>query len=311
MTLVKKTKNQKLNVFLLRQYKNLAKSLSEKKSTDSIGKIIADNVHALGKKFDLEQLVYALASSNDEYKVEFKNYINLNVKEIKSLAINLDCIQLGYYVTLISNIAFRGNLIENRESKKPMQRKELTILLQISNESCRELIITLVKKKLILEGSMSNKLALYCPENIAFKKKIELESDLISTIKKKNSRTLIFSGYVVENPIFQKQDRKMRKNFGKETLGVFVKMTLLMNDEQEIKSRSTKDVLMYLNSKINVVNFIYHYNLLVQSNFVQCVNNIVYVNPTAIKRYRKNVSENIIRIFDLKGKGDKMNLPLN
>jgi len=96
-----------------------------------------------------------------------------------------------------------------------------------------------------------------------------------------------------------------------ETLGIFIRMILLMNDEQEVKSRKKMDVLRYIKSKINVDNFIKHFEILEQSNFVKVKNNIVYINPTGSKKYRKSVSENVVQIFNLNCGGEVMNLPHN
>jgi hypothetical protein len=313
MTVIKKTKNQKLNVFLFRQFKNLAKSITANKSANTIDKIIADNVYAIGKKFDLDQYILALSNTkeNEEYSVDFDNYVNLNVKELNSLANNLNCTQLGFYISILSHLSYSGNMIENKQTHKPLKRRELVDSLKITNEVCKNLIKVLVQNKLMFEGDNSNKLALYCPNNVAFKWMGKNESAGISTIKKKNPRTLIFSGYLFEHPVFQKKNRADRKSFGMETLGVFVKIILLMNDAQEVKSRKKIDILRYIKSKINVGNFITHFEILEQSNFVKIKNNIVYINPTASKKYRKSVSENIVQIFNLNCEGEVMHLPHN
>ena len=313
MTIIKKSKNQQLSVFLLRQFKNLAKSISANKTTNTIDKIIADNVYAIGKKYDLDRYIIALTDTNEneDYSVEFGNYLNLSVKEFNSLTSNLDCTQLGFYLSILSHLSYSGNMIENKETHKPLQRKELKDLLKISNEVCKNLIKVLVQNKLIIEGDNSNKLTLYCPSNIAFKWLDKNESVGIQTIKKKNPRTLIFSGHVFEHPIFHKKNRADRKSYGMETLGIFISMILLMNDEQEVKSRKKMDVLRYIKSKINVDNFIKHFEILEQSNFVKVKNNVVYINPTGSKKYRKSVSENVVQIFNLNCGGEVMNLPHN
>lgn len=132
MTVIKKTKNQKLNVFLIRQFKNLAKSITANKTTDTIDKIIADNVYAIGKKFDLNQYILSLTNTKeiDEYSANFNNYININVKELNSLTSNLDCTQLGFYLTILSHLSYSGNIIENKETHEPLQRK-ICLLLQL------------------------------------------------------------------------------------------------------------------------------------------------------------------------------------
>ena len=313
MTVVKKTKNQKLNVFLIRQFKNLAKSITENKSTNTIDKIIASNVLAIGKKFDLNQYILALTNNkeNDEYSADFDNYVNLNVEELNHLTSNLNCTQLGFYFSILSHLSYGGNMIENKETHRPLKRKELVEILKITNEVCNKLIKDFVKNKLILEGDNSNKLTLFCPENIAFKWIDKSEAVGISTIKKKKPRTLIFSGYVFEHPIFQKKNRADRKSFGMETLGVFVRLILLMNDAQEIKSRKNNNVLRYIKSKININNFNTHFDILEQSNFVKVKNNVLYINPTASKKYRKSISESVVQIFNLNCGGELMNLPHN
>ena len=313
MTVVKRTKNQKLNVFLLRQFENLAKSISANKATNTIDKIIADNVYAIGKKFDLDQYIMAIPSINekDVYIAHFNNYFNINVKELNCLSNNLDCTQLGFYLSILSHLSYSGNMIENKETHEPLQRKELKELLKISNEVCKNLIKVLVQNKLIGEGDNLNKLTLYCPINIGFKWLDKNESVGIQTIKKKNPRTLIFSGHVFEHPIFHKKNRADRKSYGMETLGIFVRMILLMNDEQEVKSRKKMDVLRCINSKINADNFIKHFEILEQSNFVKVKNNVVYINPTASKKYRKSISESVVQIFNLNCGGELMNLPHN
>ena len=313
MTVIKKTKNQKLNVFLIRQFKNLAKSITANKTTDTIDKIIADNVYAIGKKFDLNQYILALTNNkeNNEYSADFKNYVNLNIKELNHLTSNLNCTQLGFYISILSHLSYRGNMIENKETHRPLKRKELVEILKITNEVCNKLVKDLVKNKLILEGVNSNKSTLFCPDNIAFKWMDKSEAVGISTIKKKKPRTLIFSGYVFKHPIFQKKNRADRKSFGMETLGVFVRLILLMNDAQEIKSRKKIDILRYIKSKINIDNFNMHFDILEQSNFVKFKNNVVYINPTASKKFRKNISGDVVQIFNLNNEGEVMNLPQN
>lgn len=313
MTVTKRTKNQKLNVFLLRQFKNLAKSISANKTTNSIDKIIADNVYAIGKKFDLGQYILAVTKTNrnEEYSIDFKNYFNINVKEFNSLTSNLDCNQLGFYLSILSHLSYSGNIIENKKTHQPLKRKELAEILKITNEVCKNLIKVLVQNKLLIEGSSTNKLTLFCPSEIVFKEVVKNEFVGISTIKKKNPRTFIFSSYVFEHPIFHKKNRADRKSYGMETLGIFVKMILLMNDEQEVKSRKKMDILRYIKSKVNVDNFIKHFEILERSNFVKIENNVVYINPTASKRYRKSVSENVVQIFNLNCGGEVMNLPHN
>lgn len=291
-----------LNILFKRQLKKLSNTILKINDPSLIPDIIADQLYALSKNYNINMRVDKLDRNQDDIDLKFWGnfslYFQFDKIKLRDRTSQLSCTEIAQYMTIVSKISFDTSLIESLHTGVPMSRNDLGELLQLSDETCRVLIKKLVSISLLSEGDCNYKHALYCPRNLAQKNSKNYKKKEINTVPNFKSKWII-SSYLFEQKIFRKNDKSDRKSNGKETLGVFMKLVFLMNDVQIVKSRKKQELINYLKSNIKVADIESHLKLLISNNFIQINNNVLYVNPTVVKKSKIVCSEYLVSLFKL------------
>lgn len=296
----------KLDSLFQSEFNKLAEQLLDKKNQHLKSEIIRTQLYYLKKEYNLDVWVQPIFSKDDntekKYWEDFNSYFQFNKAQLQKKTSVLSCTELGQYFTIISRAAFDTGRIEHINPKSPMKRKEIAELLQITNEPCKILIEKLIAESLlkVAEGELKNAVA--CPRNLVQKNSKNFKSEQIRTVKNFKSMWIL-SAYVLDCEIFMKNDKSERKSRGKETFGVFIKLVLHMNLLNEVKPKIKQSILNYITNFIEVPDIQLHLDILVNQNLIQLDNNIVYINPTAVKKSKKTISKKLVDLFELNSGG--------
>jgi hypothetical protein len=295
-----------LNNLLKNEFYKLADSLLKNNDQFSKAQIIGDHLSYLRKHYDLNIIVEPLnpVENIDEprYKGDFESYFHFHKVKMRKSTINLSCVELGHYFTIIKNSAYNTGRIEFMKSKSPMLRKDLVELLQITDEPCKKLINKLIAESLLklADGKLKNVVS--CPRNLVQRNGSNYQPEKIKTVPNFRSQWL-FSTYALERKIFMKTNKSERKSKGKETLGVFLKLIFLMNEQNEVKSRTRQSIQNYVLKNTDVTNIQFHLDILINENLIQIEDNIIYVNPTAVMKSNRTMPEKNVNLFKIMSDG--------
>lgn len=295
-----------LHNLLKNEFYKLADSLLKNNDQFSKAQIIGNHLNYLRKQYDLNILVEPLNPNGNiqepRFMGDFESYFQFHKIRIRKSTSNLSCVELGQYFTIINNAAYNTGRIEYLKTKSPMLRKDLVELLQITDEPCKKLINKLIAESLLklAEGNLKN--AISCPRNLVQRNGSNYQPEKIKTVPNFRSQWL-FSTYVLERKIFKKTDKSERKSKGKETLGVFLKLIFLMNEQNEVKSRSRQSIQNYVLKNTDVTNIQFHLDILINENLIQIEDNIIYVNPTAVLKSKRTMPEKIVNLFSVMSGG--------
>lgn len=300
----------RLDNFLINEFHRLSDKLSENNDQFLRSQIIHNHLNSLKERYYLNIWVESRNIGGDyfasNYWEDFDSYFKFHKVKLRENTSTLSCTELGQYFTIISRAAYNTGRIEHVRPKSPMKRKDIVELLQITNEPCKTLINKLIAESLLklAEGKLKNSIS--CPRTLVQRNSKNFKSEQIRTVKNFKSMWFI-STHVLECKIFMKNDKSDRKSSGKETLGVFIKLVLYMNELNEVKSRIQQSIYNYITNIIEVADIQLHLDILVNQNLIQLDNNIVYINPTAVKKSKKTISKKLVDLFKLDSGGMSYN----
>lgn len=300
----------KLDLLFQSEFNKLSEQLLDEKNQHLKSQIIRNHLYYLKKEYNLDVWVQPIFSGDDnsekEYWGDFDSYFQFHKVQLQKKTSVLSCTELGQYFTIISRAAFDSGRIEHIKPKSPMKRKDIVELLQITNEPCKILIDKLMTESLlkVAEGKLKNAVA--CPRTLVQRNSKNFKPEKISTVEKFKSMWFI-STHVLECKIFMKNDKSDRKSSGKETLGVFIKLVLYMNELNEVKPKNKQSIINYITNFIEVAGIQLHLEILINQNLIQLDNNIVYINPTAVKKSKKTISQKLVDMFKLDSGGMSYN----
>lgn len=283
---------------------SLSSKLSDTSDPSLRYEIIRNHIYNLKKRYYLDIWVEPRKKGDAEIKYweHFDSYFQFHKVQLHRKTSNLSCTELGQYFTIISRAAYNTGRIEHVKPQSPMKRKDIVELLQISNEPCKTLINKLFAESLLNVAEGTLKSAISCPRTLVQRNSKNFKPDQIRTVKNFKSMWLL-STHVLECEIFMKNDKSDRKSRGKETFGVFIKLILHMNLLNEVKPKIKQSMINYITNIIEVTDIQLHLDILINQNLIQLENNIVYVNPTAVKKSKKTISKKLIDLFKLDSGG--------
>lgn len=295
-------KHQKLQHFLNHQFHLLASTIQKNQDPEKVSQLIAERIYAIGKKFDLENYVYAIKdpSRSPKYNIKYSGFFSVKIANLRESTVDLNFEELGHLMTLISQISYVGNRIDISGSTTPMKRLDIRNLLQISDDKCSKLLQKFISLKLLTEGDSNSKLTLYCSYDFAHQKNPLENTSFVKMSKVEYPQTIKVFKRVLDNPLFKKENKENRKSSGKETLGVYFRLVFLMNQKQEIRTRSKTKIIPFLERKLNLSDIRVHLDQLININYIQIQDNIVYVNPEYSKYFTKTFTEEVKNIFNIR-----------
>jgi hypothetical protein len=294
--------DQKVKHFLAYQLRSFAKSLSDNLDQIEIEKLIADRIYVLSKKYNLENYVFSIPDAEKEvkYNVKYHQFFSIKVNEFRSVLTALSIEELGLLMALLAQIDYNTNKICIKDTNKHLKKIDIKNLLQITFEKCSDFLNKLIELNILSQGDEDYKMAYYVSYDYGFQK--NPASDRINSKRNKvtYSKTIKVSTTFFDDPIFQKANKSERKSEGKEILGLFFRLVLLMNSQQEIRTRFKIGIILHIKKSIHCADFDKYFKILEQHNFIHQDKNIVYVNPVYAKYYRDKFSEKVREIFNIK-----------
>lgn len=296
----------KLDLLFQREFNKLAVQLLDKKNHHLKSEIIRNHLYYLKKNYYLDIWVQPIYSEDYNFQLkyweDFDSYFQFHKVQLQKKTSFLNCTELGQYFTIISRAAFDTGRIEHIKPKSPMKRKDIVDLLQITNEPCKILIDKLMTESLLKVAVGKLKNAVACPRTLVQRNSKNYNLKQIRTVKNFKSMWLL-SSHVLDSEIFKKNDKSERKSKGKETFGVFIKLILHMNQFNQVKPKNKQSIMNYITNFMEVSDIQLHLDILVNHNLIQFENNIIYINPTAVKKSKKTISIKLIDLFKLDSGG--------
>jgi hypothetical protein len=292
-----KAQQEKLKTYLpkvLKRYETYKKSHGG-------DNLIQRFLQGLLQEVDNEKSIVQYQETDDQFVfVSYPRFYQVSKFMFRDKILELTSQEIGLFCCLFLRMELYSNmLINGDDNKSPMLSKDIMELLELSNEKTKELLEKLLRWKLIIHIQHKPTNALFVNPEYALMKATTLSfnKDYNQKLQQLKLKTPIMINHLaIRFPLFKKNDRNERISHGKRILGTLFRITLQMNNNNEIKigkhNQSTLLDLICVKTGVDELSKGY-LQLLIDSYFLLVKDEVIIVNPYFAKYKKKRKFTNV------------------